>query len=229
MVSKTSKKASKKTAGKKAARKKAGTKKAGTFKAARKSFTTAAQKDAIKAAPKTTKKTAKKAAKKGGGGGGVSHSPIIITDGSASIEFAEDEYPPVSATTHKSNQLRLTEIRSNKKHNNGSRICHTLSDGETVEIVFTCKVGGADPKTFTIRGGNFVNGSGSPSIAFDHATFDEPMPPMGSGLRVRRGKGNREITSLQIFQVGGGGTPVHDCDVIAKKNFRISVKDPHVH
>lgn len=221
MVSKTRKKASKKTA-----RKKAATKKAGTKKAARKSFTTAAQKSAIKAATKTTKKTAKKAAKKGGGGGGVSHSPIIITDGSASIEFAEDEYPPVSATTHQSNQLRLTEIRSNKKHNNGSRICHTLSDGETVEIVFTCKVGGADPKTFIIRGGNFVNGSGSPSIAFDHATFDEPMPPMGSGVRVRRGKGNREITRLEI---SSGSTLVHDCDVIAKKNFRINVKDPHVH
>ena len=219
MVSKTRKKASKKAA----------TKKAGTKKAARKSFTTAAQRSAIKAATKTTKKTAKKAAKKGGDGG-VSHSPIIITDGSASIEFAEDEYPQVSATTHQSNQLRLTEIRSNKKHNNDSRICHTLSDGETVEIVFTCKVGGADPKTFIIRGGNFVNGSGSPSIAFDHATFDQPMPPMGSGMRVRRGKGNREITSLEIFQVtGSGSTLVHDCDVIAKKNFRISVKDPHVH
>ena len=228
MVSKTRKKASKKTASKKAA-----TKKAGTKKAARKSFTTAAQKSAIKAATKTTKKTGKKAGKKGGGSGEVSHSPIIITDGSASIEFAKDEYKTLVGSSHKSTDLLLAEIRSNKKHANGLRICHTLSDGETVEIVVTCKVGGSDPKTFTIRGGNFLDGSGSPSITFDHSVFNEPMTPMATTPepRVRLGKKNRDITKMEIFQVvGGNNASVHVCDVVTtQKNFRINVKDPHVH
>lgn len=195
-----------------------------------------ASKTKKKASKETTSKKAaarnapNRAAKKGGAGGGVSHTPIIITDGSASIEFDELEYPAVSATTHQSTGLRLSGVSANKKHSNGSIVCHNLATGEKVSIVVTCVVGGTNPKTFTINGGNFVDGTGSPSIAFDHTVFDEVFTPIDPGNRVRRGKGNRDITKLEIFRVSGGGnTLVHDCDVIAKKNFRIKVRDPHVH
>jgi len=177
------------------------------------------------------KKSAKKAAKNGGGPDGeVTHPPIIITDGSASIEFEDDKYPlNGSTTTHQSKDLRLTEISSNQEHGNGARVCRTLQDKETVLIVVTCQVGGtSDPRTIEIRGGNFIDGSASPSIKFDHKAFDETFKPIKKGNRRRVGKKNRNITSLEIFRVSDNKR-VHDCDVVKKKKgFEITVNDDHL-
>ena len=177
-------------------------------------------------AKKSAKKSLKKAAKKGGGGGQVSHPPIIITDGSASFEFEDPEYPQVSATTHQSTGLKLSQVRSNKQHDDGTFICHTLANNERVLIVVTCKVGGTtDPKTINFRGGNFTNGSGSPSFDFDHGAFNETFTPIEPGNRRRVGKNSRDITRLEIFR---GNTRIHDCTAITRQGFRIRVVDAHI-
>jgi hypothetical protein len=185
---------------------------------------------ASKTKKKASKKiTSKKAAKKGGlGGGPVAHTPIIVTDGSASIEFDEKEYPKVSATTHQSKGLRLIRVVANKKHDNNSLVCRELPAGEKILVKFTCKVGGSsDGKDFTIRGGNLMDGTGSPSFDFDHGVYNESFPQIERGKRM--GKENREITRLEIFRVtADGNVRIHECEVVAKKNFQFRMRDRHL-
>jgi len=181
-------------------------------------------------ASKTKKKASKKiAGKKATKKPIVAHTPIIVTDGSASIEFDEREYPASSATTHQSKGLRFIRVVANKKHDNKSLICHELALDEMILVKVTCQVGGSsDGKDFIIRGGNKMDGSGSPSFEFDHSVYNQAFPSIEKGKRV--GNKKREITRLEIFRIStsGGTTPIHDCEVVGRKNFQIRMRDRHL-
>jgi len=182
---------------------------------------------------KKNKKRSKKSAAANATGPGPTdqHTPIIITDGSASIEFSSGEYPKTTGSDiRQSKNLRLDRIVANKKHNNGMFTCHQLAANERVVIRVTCKINGTDDgKNFTITGGNSTLAGNSPSIEFSDGVYSTPFPPIEQGKRV--GNVNREITKLEIFRVNQAGNleSVHNCEVIAKKNFKIRVRDPHTH
>lgn len=181
---------------------------------------------ASKTKKKASRTASKKAAKKGGpGGGGVSHTPIIITDGSTSVEFDEHEYPqPSSGSTHQSKKLRLIRVVATRKHNNGSLVCHELAADETVSVKFTCEIGGSTAgNDIVIRGGNFMDGSGSPSLTFDDQIYGKSLTPIEQGKRV--GNDNAKLVRLEIFR---GSTRVHDCEVITTDNIQIRARDRHL-
>jgi len=185
---------------------------------------------ASKTKKKATKKAAstkasKKAGKKGGPGGGEAHTPIIITDGSAAFEFDENEFPATSATTHESKGLRLIRIVANRVHGStGSTICHELATNERVRIKVTCDIDGSTSgNDFNASGGNFMDGSGSPSFDFDHNIYNEPFPPIEKGKRV----GNKKAT-LKRMEIFRGSTRIHDCEVITAKGLRIRLRDRHL-
>ncbi len=161
------------------------------------------------------------------------HSPIIITDGSASIQFGPREYPDPASGTHirRSRGLRLDRIRANRRHDNGEFLCYQLGDDERVVIEVTCEMDGVnDGRGCTVTGGNSRTGRFSPTIEFDHGVYNETFPTIGLRRGRRRGNRRRDITSLKIFSVTGSGAleEVHDCDVVQERRFRISAHDLHV-
>jgi hypothetical protein len=154
------------------------------------------------------------------GGGGVDHTPIIITDGSASIEFTEHLYPPVPGNPNRrrSTGLHLMKISANRNHDpqvnpeSLGRVCVRLVSGELYEIEFTCERAGRPPKNFIVGGGPTF----SPQLEFEHGLGGEyqkntiDFPPIDLGQRF--GNQLRNITRMQIFKiVGSSREPIHDC------------------
>ena len=158
----------------------------------------------------------------GPGGGGVNHTPIIITDGSASLEFAESEYLPDSSdsTLRISSGLHLVKVSAHRNHDrqvnpeSQGRICFPLAGNEVYEIEFTCAREGRPVSNFIIGGGPAV----SPRIRFDHGAGKEyqrtaDFPSIDLGQRF--GNLLRNIVRMQIFRIENGSRqPVHDCGVV---------------
>lgn len=164
------------------------------------------------------------------------HSPIIITDGSASIEFDLGEYDHEGGGHHTSAGLRLNTVSANMEHPlspadqagdpPGGFICQSFSGLAQFRIEVTVKVGD-DEETFIIRGRNTPL-LGSPAVDFnigkfkkDHVNFPPKYP---SGTRFVNPDGN--ITRLRIFR-GNSPNPVHDCPLAGKNGVQYTVSDPH--
>lgn len=163
------------------------------------------------------------------------HSPIIITDGSASIEFTESEYPHQGNGHHTSKALLLRNVSASRSHPisppiaagdpRGSTICQSFTGTTRFRIEVTVRVDGTD-ETFTVMGrsaGSFK----SPTIDFnlgqfrkDHASFPPKFPQTGS----RFVNPTASITSLRIFR---GSTLVHDCPLASVNGIEYTINDPH--
>lgn len=162
------------------------------------------------------------------------HSPIIITDGSASIEFGSREYDHEGGGHHTSAGLFLREVSANMNHPTspviqagdppGSTICHVFTDFARFTVEVTVRVGGND-KTFLIVGrksGLFK----SPTIDFDITAFREgaDFPPKFPQTGIRLGNANANITRLRIFR---GSELMHDCPLASRNGVEYTVSDPH--
>jgi hypothetical protein len=162
------------------------------------------------------------------------HSPIIITDGSASIEFGRREYDHEGGGHHTSTGLFIREISANMTHPTspetaagdppGGSICHVFTDFARFTIEVTVRVNDMD-KTFKIIGrksGLFK----SPTIDVDLSTFRENggFPPTFPATGIRLSNATANITSLKIFR---GSTLVHDCPLASQNGVKYVVSDPH--
>lgn len=167
----------------------------------------------------------------------VEHPPVIIVDGTATIALDENEYPrvPAGGDKHVSTGLRLVSVGANRLHDPDpetgikSPVCYELDEDEVVEIKVICMTGGGGhEQSFTIRGGNSDDGSGSPVVEFDHRSGHFPPGTVVAGRRRFR-SASRKMVSLEIFSPPGSQDPVHTCSVVAKQQgYEISIFDDHV-
>jgi hypothetical protein len=159
----------------------------------------------------------------------VTHTPIIITDGSASVEFDAGEYPAVAGTEkHASAGLFLESIEARNKHTQDYHVCHTLSPDEVCRVEVTCLQQGGPAKVMKIRGANSATG-GSPEIEFEHGTF--PRVPVPNNARRKHFNDNFSITRMEIFKVVSGmpDESVHICPLVPNDGkCEITINDPHV-
>lgn len=169
--------------------------------------------------------------------GEADHSPIIITDGSASIEFAlKGLYKPQGNGNHTSTTLRLRDVTANHKHPAsadtlkvgdppGSVFCRSFEGASRIRIEVTVRVDGQD-EIFEIIG-KATGSSKSPSVKFNIAKFKEdsatfPVENPKSGRRFGTLDGN--ITSLKIFS---DGDLIHDCPLATQNGVEYTITDPH--
>ncbi len=158
-----------------------------------------------------------------GGGHGVDHTPIIITDGSASIEFAQNLYQPVGGDPdrRRSTGLHLVKVSANREHDRIAnpesigRVCFELVRGDLYEIEFICQRNGQPDRNFLVGGGPTF----SPELKFEHLTGTEyqmnaaTFPSIDLGQRF--GNLERNIARMRIFRiVNGNRVQVHDCGVV---------------
>ncbi len=161
----------------------------------------------------------------------VTHTPIIITDGSTSVEFDTKEYPAVAGSEkHASMDLFLKSIEARNKHTQVKHICYSVPANVACRIEVTCQPqqGGGAAKVITIRGANSRTG-GSPEIEFEHNTFSQVTS--SDSPRQRHFNDNFSITRMEIFKVVSG-TPdesVHVCPLVPNDGkCEITINDPHV-
>lgn len=156
----------------------------------------------------------------------VDHPPIIITDGSAIIEFDAEEYPlPGGSDEHVSAGLSLGAISAINKDQVG-HFCPSLPLNVLTRIVVTFQ--GAQTQQLIINGANSRSG-GSPRIRFDHSVFPQ-VTSLTPGYQKYFGRDYR-ITRMEIFLIDAAGTPVlhHDCPFVNGGNcYQIKIVDPHV-
>jgi len=162
-----------------------------------------------------------------------SHPPIIITDGSAAIEYTEGNYQQVTGkNVHVAiEKLHLVDIVSDREHTvgKGDKTCHTLVDGEQCEIEIACE-GGGGFNNFIIRG-NFAS-SPPPELEFDRGEYkmDTAVFPPRNKDAQRFGSKGRRIRKLQIFKVVDGKRvepAVHDCPLVAVAGNGWTFHDDH--
>ena len=162
------------------------------------------------------------------------HTPIIITDGSASIEFAESEYIPDTDNPNRrrSQGLHLVKITANQPHpaenpESLGRDCVELIAGKVYEVEITCARDGQAPNKFLVGGGPTV----SPVIQFDHRPGEEYRkdPNVFRPIQLGQRYGNvlRNITRMQVFTVDGNRTLVHECRLAARDGIEYVFLDIH--
>lgn len=167
--------------------------------------------------------------------GQVDHTPIIITDGSASIEFAENRYLPEDGNPNRrrSTDLHLMKVVANRNHTlaanpeSRGRSCLPLVAGDLYEIEVTCTLLGQPAKNFLVSGGPTF----SPVIEFDHASGGEYRKDSNEFPSIELGQrfGNllRGITRLQIFRIENATrVRVHDC-ALATPGCEYKILDTH--
>ncbi|HEX7317892.1 MAG TPA: hypothetical protein VF297_28570 [Pyrinomonadaceae bacterium] len=168
--------------------------------------------------------------------GQVDHTPIIITDGSASIEFAEDLYIPNAGNPNRrvSKDLHLVKVVANQEHSRADNpesvgnSCFPFVAGDLYEIEVTCARDGTQPNSFVVGGGPTV----SPVIEFEHQTGQDyqknktTFPPIQLGQRF--GNVQRNISRLQIFRIEDGmRVRVHDCRLAPRQGCQYTILDIH--
>jgi subtilisin family serine protease len=156
----------------------------------------------------------------------VDHPPIIITDGSAIIEFDAEEYPlPGGSDEHVSAGLSLGAISAINKDQVG-HFCPALPLNRPARIVVTLQ--GPQALQLIINGANSRAG-GSPRIRFDHSVFPQ-VTSLDPEYQKYFGREYR-ITRMEIFLINAAGVPElhHDCPFVNQGNcYRITIVDPHV-
>jgi hypothetical protein len=169
--------------------------------------------------------------------GEADHSPIIITDGSASIEFAlKGPYTHQGGGNHTSTTLRLRDVTANHKHPAsvdplkvgdppGTVFCRGFEGASKIRIEVTVRVDGQD-EIFEIVG-KAAGSSKSPSVKFNIGKFKEdsvnfPVENPKSGRRFGNPNGN--ITGFRIFS---DGDLIHDCPLATKNGVQYTITDPH--
>jgi hypothetical protein len=162
----------------------------------------------------------------------VEHTPIIITDGSLAIEFAEVQHYTLipNTNTNEANDLKLGYVQphtldangnfQNVAHSDGSIFCHQFSGNDECLVVVTEQ----GSHGFTIHG--FANRA-PVDITFDHSLYQTnstDFPQIKNGNRF--GNKNSKLLKLLIFV---DGSQVHDCELASNPGVLYEVKDPHTH
>ena len=163
----------------------------------------------------------------------VTHTPIIITDGSASLEFTPSAYTKdPDSNAHAANErLHLVSIVSDRPHTMGQAdvTCFTFSGSDLYEIEIKCKAGGGF-NDFTILGS--FDPTISPVVNFDEGEYKENIvfPPRWPPTGHRFVSTSREITSFRVFRIVNGQRmqpPEHDCKLVATPGNGWTVDDAH--
>jgi hypothetical protein len=160
----------------------------------------------------------------------LTHSPIVITDGSGSVEFDRREYVHLGSGNHLSLGLRLDKVEV-RRIPNGPVIhtCQTFTGTDVHRIVAHCMLGNL-PTEITIVGASEASiASVSPTLDFrrgnhfieDSATFPHKFP-----FGRRFGNRNIRITRFTITNLNTGQI-VHDCPLTAGGGFEYTIIDAH--
>jgi hypothetical protein len=159
----------------------------------------------------------------------VEHTPIIITDGSLAIEFAEVKHYALIPHTNinEANDLKLAFVQPHKlkadgsfedvAHSDGSIFCRQFSGSDVCRILVTEQ----GNRGFRIDG--FAD-KAPVTIEFDHGTYeqnDTDFPQILKGQRF--GNKNSKVQKLLIFV---NSQQVHDCELAGQKGILYEVKDP---
>lgn len=144
-----------------------------------------------------------------GDGEEASHTPIIITGGSARIELSSEEYSPV-AGIYISSDLHLHLIEClHATHADGTGLCYFVRPGEVCTVVFHCTRAGLPEENLIIRGGLTT----APTVIFDFNEY--AVDTTAPATRNVHSNANRKIVAMEIFRTRGGLTDrVHVCPLI---------------
>jgi len=188
-----------------------------------------------KARKKTIKKASKKAIKKATTTRAAEvftaedlvHSPIIITDGSLSVEFDGRFYMQTVIGHHMSLGLRLDNVEVTQ--GGGGHRCREFNGTDIHRISVQAMIGNV-PTEIVIVGAKVPSlGSFSPALDFAREThFIEDPGTFPPGGRFGRRFGNRDarITRFTITNIRTG--EVHDCPFATRPGFRYIINDGHV-
>jgi hypothetical protein len=168
--------------------------------------------------------------------GEVTHTPIIITDGSASLEFTEGSYiqdPDTNVNTANDN-LHLVSMTSAREHTTGQgdRTCFNFQAGQVYEIEVKCvgPLGGFN--NFEVRGS--LDPQPPPEIEFDRGEYrrdPQVFPPVHPQTGRRFGSLNRRVQKVRIFRLVNGqrvNPPEHDCPLVSTPGNSWTIHDDHV-
>jgi hypothetical protein len=165
---------------------------------------------------------------------GDSHTPIIITDGSASLEFTESFYTkdPETNVNTADDGLHLVNMISSTPHTPGGTDfeCIAFQPGVIYEIEAKCK-GGGGFNDFKVRG--TVDAAPLPEVEFDRGEYKEDplFPPTHPSTGHRFITQNRQITKVRVFELVSGQRqqpPLHDCSQAGTANNFWTVDDAHL-
>lgn len=167
----------------------------------------------------------------------VNHTPIIITDGSASIEFTINSYTQdmeSNNNTAKADQkLHMTSVVSDRPHtlNGADNTCFTFVAGELYEVEVKCR-GGGGFNNLKIRG-SLDPLADLPAVDFDRGEYREDpqgeFRPRNAGTGHRFGTLARRVRKLRIFRVTNGQRVLeHDCPLVSALGNAWTVNDPHM-
>jgi hypothetical protein len=141
------------------------------------------------------------------------HSPIIITDGSASVEFDEGDFPLISGI-HRSNGFSLNSVEARRTPNGPvDHICFTFTGNARHRIEAVCRVAGND-ELIIVEGAAAGGPSKSPTVQFNHQEFGKNggFPPKNPN-DARFAHANRRVLSLRITRLSTGAV-VHTCPLV---------------
>lgn len=181
----------------------------------------AAKKAGVKAGAKTRRAQAARADE-------VEHSPIIITDGSASVEFQRRGYTHVGSGSHPSLGRRLVRVEARRVPNGTiDHVCRTFTGTTRHRIVAHCMVGEV-PSDIIIEGANQgALGSNSPEIDFRRDIHFRELanfpPKFGTGVRFTNA--DARIVSFTVTNLSTG--EVHDCPLGKAGGFEYTIVDGH--
>ena len=166
----------------------------------------------------------------------VTHTPIIITDGSAAFEYTESSYiqDPESNVNVANDDLHLVNIISDRPHTPGGNdfMCFEFQAGHQYEIEVKCVGGGGGFNNFLIRGSR--DPMPPPEVEFDRSEYRrDPLvfPPRNPPTGHRFGSLGRRVRKVRIFELQDGhriGDPVHDCSLVATAGNGWTIHDDHV-
>ena len=156
----------------------------------------------------------------------VEHPPIVIVDGSVTIQFSSAEYTLMSGTNkYVSSGLSLKKVRSINKRQLGE-YCPALPANVPTRIVLTCQ-SDAQTTEVIITGSNSAS-DGSPSIEFDPHIFAQVTsldPKYQKYFNF-----DYKVRKMEIHTTDGTGAMVlhHDCPFAKDGNcYEITIDDGH--
>jgi hypothetical protein len=142
------------------------------------------------------------------------HSPVIITDGSATVEFDLSDYK-LNAGVHVSNSFSLDKVVAKKSHNGQPlHTCFTFLGADHYRIEAVCRVGGSGDQTIVVEGAAVGEPVRSMTVTFNHSVFrtNPNFPPVEIG-KTRFAHANRRVISLRITDISTGQV-VHNCPLV---------------
>ena len=152
----------------------------------------------------------------------VAHTPIIITDGSASIEFGDPEYSP-DGNEFDGHHLSITGVRMwNRAHPNqgeSSHFCAVTPPGRRHRVTVKC-VGNGKEFVMTDMGG-------SVRVKFDQNEYGPVTPPPA---RRKFRNGGQKVTGVKIEDITDAQPRViHECKSIPGNGAcHVTIYDDHM-